>query len=634
MKTTLALLALAALSATSSTAPGRDPGIAGATPPVQSPNAVGLRTHFAWADFDADGILDAFVVAPGGATALLRGKGDGTFANVSHASGFGELAPARFGMWADFDGDQRLDLYVGLFDRAGQLYRNGPDGLFREVGAAAGLSHGDGDLYGEWIDFDGDGDADLHLETSSGHLIYRNTPGGRFEHVDLELPWSTELGGWVTTAPGSFVPVVNPGALGAGATPPGAAPAPPSTGSFDQRAVLPGTSGCAPSIDDQALPGNCLSASSTPSLGMLYPISEAWFVSDVGDVGLGTTSPRANLDVRGEILGEKIFLGPTPTAKGLILGSGSGANGVKFFALGTERSEIRPGPHGTTWNLNQTSLSIIRGDVGIGVLYPERPLDVEGVVRSRAGGFEFPDGSLQATATLEGPQGPTGPAGADGADGAQGPAGADGAQGPTGPAGADGSDGADGAEGPQGPTGPAGADGADGNDGAQGPQGPTGPAGADGNDGIQGPTGPTGPGGAAGPTGSAGADGDDGAQGPQGPQGPTGPAGANGNDGAQGPTGPAGAPGAGFFSKMVAGVAPIGGSGGANYVVKWIPFDEPFDEPPIIICTASDRDSYDDSFNVTTKHVQTIGFDVIVRRQDQSASWGAFIEVHWLAIQP
>ncbi|MAF64767.1 MAG: hypothetical protein CMJ84_03795 [Planctomycetes bacterium] len=83
---------------------------------------------------------------------------------------------------------------------------------------------------------------------------------------------------------------------------------------------------------------------------------------------------------------------------------------------------------------------------------------------------------------------------------------------------------------------------------------------------------------------------------------------------------------------MAADVAPIGGSGGANYVVKWVAFDEPFDEPPIIICTA--RDSYTDSFNVTTKHVQTTGFDVIVRRQDSATSWGAFIEVHWLAIQP
>lgn len=51
------------------------------------------------------------------------------------------------------------------------------------------------------------------------------------------------------------------------------------------------------------------------------------------------------------------------------------------------------------------------GRVGIGTLAPATTLDVAGVVRSRAGGFEFPDGSLQSTATLVGPQGPPGPAG-------------------------------------------------------------------------------------------------------------------------------------------------------------------------------------------------------------------------------
>ena len=437
-----------ALTATSllitSVALASDPGAAGAVPPFQPPEAVGLRTHFAWADFDSDGRLDAFVVAPGGATALLRNEGDGTFVNVSHASGLGDLAPARFGMWADFDGDGRLDLYVGAFDRAGSLYRNGPDGVFREVGVAEGLTHTAGDLYGEWIDFDGDGDADLHLETTAGHLIYRNRSGAGFERVDLELPWSTELGGWVSSVPGSVVPVVSPGALGVGAAPLGSAsstPVPPSAGAFDDRTVLPGTSGCAPSIDDQALPGSCLDASSYPTLGMLYPISEDWFVSDVGQIGLGTTAPRADLDVRGEILSEQVHLGSTPTVRGLTLGSGPSSNGIKFYVAGTERSEIRPGLFGTTWNLNHTSLAIIRGDVGIGMLSPQRPLDVEGVVRSRSGGFEFPDGTLQSTATLQGPAGP---------------------QGPTGPAGNDGSDGADGN---------------DGNDGATGAQGPTGPAG-------------------------------------------------------------------------------------------------------------------------------------------------------------
>jgi type VI protein secretion system component Hcp len=43
------------------------------------------------------------------------------------------------------------------------------------------------------------------------------------------------------------------------------------------------------------------------------------------------------------------------------------------------------------------------GHVGIGTLNPSRMLDVAGRVRSRAEGFEFPDGTIQTTAHLQGP---------------------------------------------------------------------------------------------------------------------------------------------------------------------------------------------------------------------------------------
>ncbi|MEM7308177.1 MAG: FG-GAP-like repeat-containing protein [Planctomycetota bacterium] len=135
------------------------------------------------------------------------------------------------------------------------------------------------------------------------------------------------------------------------------------------------------------------------------------------------------------------------------------------------------------------------GNVGLGTLAPTTALDVDGVIRSRSGGVEFPDGSVQSTATLVGPAGP------------QGEPGLTGAQGPTGP------------EGPQGETGPTGAQGST---GPQGPQGDAGPTGAQGSTGPQGPQG------------------DPGLNGAQGPIGPTGPIGPEGATGPAGPTGPAG----------------------------------------------------------------------------------------------
>jgi len=92
-------------------------------------------------------------------------------------------------------------------------------------------------------------------------------------------------------------------------------------------------------------------------------------------------------------------------------------------------------------------------------------LEVGGIIRSRVGGFMFPDGTFQGTRMdqgLQGPQGFVGPTGNPG---------------PTGSQGATGSEGSVGGIGPQGPVGPAGAQGFP---GGIGPTGPTGPAGSNG----------------------------------------------------------------------------------------------------------------------------------------------------------
>lgn len=108
------------------------------------------------------------------------------------------------------------------------------------------------------------------------------------------------------------------------------------------------------------------------------------------------------------------------------------------------------------------------GSVGIGTTNPTMPLDVNGPIRCRSGGIEFPDGTVQTTAALTGPRGPAGPQGPQGAEGLQGQ------MGPAGPQGPAGNDGPQGPAGPRGAQGPQGAQGAQGPQGSQGPQGPAG----------------------------------------------------------------------------------------------------------------------------------------------------------------
>lgn len=212
-------------------------------------------------------------------------------------------------------------------------------------------------------------------------------------------------------------------------------------------------------------------------------------------VGVGTSTPLSALHVVGST-GVRVqengsnrsvtIEPPTLSTPAAVLGNSG--NGIAFGVAAA-------GPLSLRTDSSDRLYITSSGNVGIGTTTPSDPLTVNGVVRSASGGFEFPDGTMQTTAQLVGPQGEEGP---QGEQGPQGPIGADGATGPQGPAGPAGPTGADGAQGPQGIQGPPGPAGPQGAQGLQGDPGPTGPQGAQGDQGPAGPTGPQGPQGAPG----------------------------------------------------------------------------------------------------------------------------------------
>ncbi|QDU65862.1 collagen-like protein [Engelhardtia mirabilis] len=181
---------------------------------------------------------------------------------------------------------------------------------------------------------------------------------------------------------------------------------------------------------------------------------------DQGNVGIGGI-PTALLDVRGPNGGQlRLFDFPDDGASQLVAGLTSELAGpqLRFNGASPDYVDIGQDLDGSfVVETNDQPRVIVTsaGEVGIGTT-PTTTLDVYGTVRSGLGGFQFPDGTLQSTATMVGPAGPEGPVGPMGADGPQGPAGADGAQGPQGPAGSQGPTGPIGPEGPIGPMGPAG----------------------------------------------------------------------------------------------------------------------------------------------------------------------------------
>jgi hypothetical protein len=162
-------------------------------------------TGVAAGDVDGDGFPDLAVTDAFGPTRLFRNRGDGTFEEITAASGIVTEGPTRSLAFADVDGDGNLDLFVcGTGDYYGQM----PDPPFdANDGRRNYLFLGDGkghfrDVSAEWgvakptrwslsclfADFDGDGRPDLVVTNDFGlKNLYRNVDGKRFEDVTKRL---------------------------------------------------------------------------------------------------------------------------------------------------------------------------------------------------------------------------------------------------------------------------------------------------------------------------------------------------------------------------------------------------------------------------------------------------------------
>jgi enediyne biosynthesis protein E4 len=175
-------------------------------------------------DFDNDGWLDLFLV-DGGSFAdpavaqrarhrLYRNRGNGTFEDVTAASG---IAHRNYGMGAcagDVDNDGSIDLYITNVG-PNALYRNTGGGRFTEVPDAGGATGGTWSTSCAFVDIDRDGYLDLfvtnYVDAQRGRnefcgvsgpppirdychpliyppltsSLYRNTAHGTFEDVSM-----------------------------------------------------------------------------------------------------------------------------------------------------------------------------------------------------------------------------------------------------------------------------------------------------------------------------------------------------------------------------------------------------------------------------------------------------------------
>jgi hypothetical protein len=141
------------------------------------------------ADYDNDGCRDVLVMRGGWQLAqrrsLLRNNCDGTFTDVTTASGLAKPATAsQAAAWADIDNDGFIDLFVANESTPAQLFRNQGDGTFLDIANAAGVNRTAFSKAVAAADYDNDGFTDLYVSNlGGGNFLYRNNGNRTFSEI-------------------------------------------------------------------------------------------------------------------------------------------------------------------------------------------------------------------------------------------------------------------------------------------------------------------------------------------------------------------------------------------------------------------------------------------------------------------
>jgi enediyne biosynthesis protein E4 len=162
--------------------PGNNRLCGGAVASAKSPQGRALRVPLAHRTYCSPRRYN------GAPDVLYRNEGDGTFVDMTRASGvFSPFGKGLGVVAADFDADGHMDLFVANDGMRNFLYSNGGDATFTEKAVGAGNAYnGDGQPEAGMgvaaADYDGDSDIDL-LVTNFSHesnTLYRNGGGNSF----------------------------------------------------------------------------------------------------------------------------------------------------------------------------------------------------------------------------------------------------------------------------------------------------------------------------------------------------------------------------------------------------------------------------------------------------------------------
>jgi hypothetical protein len=141
------------------------------------------------------------------ASTLYRNRGDGTFEDVSKKSGIGQYAGRGMSVaFADYDGDGFMDAFVTNDNMPNFLFHNRGNGTFEETALLAGVALPDrgkpvSSMGVDFRDYDNDGLPDIAVTALAGETfpLFRNTGQGLFTDATYASrigPLSTGHSGW------------------------------------------------------------------------------------------------------------------------------------------------------------------------------------------------------------------------------------------------------------------------------------------------------------------------------------------------------------------------------------------------------------------------------------------------------
>ncbi len=139
-----------------------------------------LGSGCAFLDLDGDGFPDILLLNGNGLPALYRNNRNGTFTDVTGASGLKINMKAMGVAAGDYDNDGRPDLYITTLD-GDRLFHNEGGMRFRDVTRHSGIVNANFGTSATWFDYDRDGKLDLfvanYVEWSPAKDIYCTLDG-------------------------------------------------------------------------------------------------------------------------------------------------------------------------------------------------------------------------------------------------------------------------------------------------------------------------------------------------------------------------------------------------------------------------------------------------------------------------